>query len=74
MDRPVTTLFMLMSLDGKISTGVRWLCVRCLGFVDFVDVVVAPVLVGGRDTPTPTSHWSVFSMSVAPELVDGACH
>lgn len=21
MDRPVTTLFMLMSLDGKISTG-----------------------------------------------------
>ena len=22
MDRPVTTLFMLMSLDGKISTGV----------------------------------------------------
>ena len=21
MDRPITTLFMLMSLDGKISTG-----------------------------------------------------
>ena len=22
MDRPITTLFMLMSVDGKISTGV----------------------------------------------------
>lgn len=59
MDRPVTTLFMLMSLDGKISTveGDRLDFDRDLplvreGLVDFVDVVVAPLFVGGRDTPT----------------------
>ena len=42
MNRPVTTLFMLMSVDGKISTGAA----------DVLDVVVAPVLIGGKDTTT----------------------
>ena len=45
MDRPVTTLFMLMSLDGKISTGASdELDVD----KDFVDIVIAPVLIDGN--------------------------
>ena len=70
MDRPVTTLFMLMSVDGKISTGatdemdvdqdfpridglMNGLFLREKLF-DFVDIVVAPVLIGGKDTVTLT--------------------
>lgn len=84
--RPVTTLFMLMSVDGKISTGATdeldfdknfphiegireglqqyydieqttdlWPLnsgrVQAKLF-DYVDIVVAPVLVGGRETST----------------------
>lgn len=53
MKRPFTTLFMLMSVDGKISTGgtVNSLFLREKLF-DAVDIVVAPVLIGGKDTAT----------------------
>lgn len=93
-DRPITTLFMLMSADGKISTGaddardfdndlptIVGLCEGLKQYydleertdwhsfnsgrvmakggwneqkesIDNVAIVVAPVLVGGADTPT----------------------
>lgn len=62
MKRPFTTLFMLMSVDGKISTGgtVNSLFLR-EKFFDAVDIVVAPVLIGGKDTATLIDGKSLMS-------------
>lgn len=53
---------MLSSLDGKISTGAAdeldfdrdlpEIKGVCEGLFDFIDLVIAPVLVGGKDTST----------------------
>ena len=62
MKRPFTTLFMLMSVDGKISTGAtdNSLFLR-EKLLDAVDIVVAPVLIGGKDTATLIDGKSLMS-------------
>ncbi|MBQ3706200.1 MAG: hypothetical protein II888_07070 [Clostridia bacterium] len=78
MNRPVTTLFMLMSVDGKISTGatdeldVDRDFPKITGLreklFDFVDLVVAPVLIGGKDTATLIDGQSLCSASELSRL------
>jgi 2,5-diamino-6-(ribosylamino)-4(3H)-pyrimidinone 5'-phosphate reductase len=116
MARPITTFFMLMSVDGKISTGTtnhdhpvfsmnepnlqiiyqeklnlavmldtlksKYGCERVTiqtggtlnglflreKLFDYVDIVVAPVLVGGKETSTLIDGKSLCETSQLPEL------
>ena len=104
-NRPVTTLFMLMSVDGKITTGAsdeldvdknfpfikqdsldladalkvleeeygcKRLTIQSGGtlnglflrnkLIDYIDIVVAPVLIGGKDISTLIDGSSITSM------------
>ena len=94
-NRPVTTLFMLMSVDGKITTGAsdeldvdkNFPCIKGVleeeygckrltiqsggtlnglflrnKLIDYIDIVVAPVLIGGKDISTLIDGSSITSM------------
>lgn len=42
-DLPITTLFMLVSVDAELMRA---------GLIDSVSLVVAPIMVGGSSTPS----------------------